>query len=121
MNITGWGETVDAVLGAANVKQVELARLLKIRPPVLNRYLRGERQPDSKTVAKINRAIAKLTGHAHIAPYLDTEAAFCGLVDAAQRVVDDSPREPGEIVIHADYSHRVDTLARMALGLLDTR
>jgi DNA-binding transcriptional regulator YdaS (Cro superfamily) len=120
VDVTRWAEAINTLLERGNSKQVELARLLKMHPPVLNRYLRGERQPDQKTIVKIDRAVAKLIGRPDVAPYLDTEAVLCGLSDAAQHFADDDPPEGGELVLHADYSHDLDTLVRITLSLLDT-
>ena len=104
---------------------MEIAAHLDMELPTINRYLRGGRRPDPKTVLRINRAIARLTRNPHVGPCLDCKAMLSGLLDPSQHVpgamFNSESRgefDDGEIVLRADFSMDRDGLIRAALALL---
>lgn len=83
--ITSWGRTVIEVLDAAAITQQELTAALGYEHRnYVNRLVNGKRKPSPDTVKRINRAIAKLTGHPQLWIALDGEALRCGLLDASR-------------------------------------
>jgi hypothetical protein len=84
--VTGWGEAVRAVLSRAKRSEAALAKEACYSRMTVNRYLRGERDPDAVTVLRLNRCTEELVsgqgvpGNVNVRAYLDAEAMMDGLL-----------------------------------------
>lgn len=79
-HVPSWCTAANSILAAAGITRTELAGKLGVSHVVVVRHLNGTRTPSPENVARINRAIAKIVGEAHVALFLDDEALLCGLL-----------------------------------------
>lgn len=77
MNLTRWGTAVQEIRNAARIPEAALADAAGFTGPTLFRYLRGQRQPTSEAVQKIDAALADLLHQPNIASYLDAIYWLC--------------------------------------------
>jgi transcriptional regulator with XRE-family HTH domain len=70
VRVTKWGTAVIQLLETAKVSQASFARDLGLHRVVLNRYLKGEREPPNGVISRINLALGQRLFESRIEAYL---------------------------------------------------